>query len=167
MPHRDSKRTTIPPRLSRRPTRRGIAAVQELPPEVDGEQTVIDLLPALDFTEPAMSARPTRRDIAPPGNDATPAPSAARNRGPRGEFSIPAARGVPADIVSGSIEPRDGAASASAAPRRRRSTTVPVENVHLAQATKREITVIIKDQALTLERHDALALAQIIVTAFS
>jgi hypothetical protein len=44
--------------------------------------------------------------------------------------------------------------------------SAPAENVHLAQATKKEITVIIGDQALTLQRADALALAQIILTTF-
>jgi hypothetical protein len=46
------------------------------------------------------------------------------------------------------------------------STQQPREPVRLAFATKREITVVIDSHSLTLTRHDALALAQIILTAF-
>jgi hypothetical protein len=113
--------------------------------------------------EPAVSARPTRRDIVAPDQEATTMRTGPRGRGPRGEFSIPSARGIPTDVVSGSIERRSGQTTP---PRRRRTSMQIVETVHLASATKREITVIIKDQTLTLARQDALALAQIIITAF-
>lgn len=113
-----------------------------------------------DEVEPALSARPTRRDLVVPD---VPARPRTRSVQPRGEFSISSARGIPADVVSGSIErPR----RETNQQRRRRSTMQPVESVHLASATKREITIVVNDQTLTLARHDALALAQIIMTAF-
>ncbi len=112
--------------------------------------------------EPAMSMRPTRRDLTPPDPEVTITRTFTR-RGPRGEYSIPSARGIPTDVVSGSIERKSGDTTP---PRRKRSSMPAVEAVHLAAATKREITVIIGDQPLTLARHDALALAQIILTAF-
>jgi hypothetical protein len=65
--------------------------------------------------------------------------------------------------VSGSI---DRQRRETNPPRRRRSSMMPAESVHLASSTKRDITVVINDQTLTLARHDALALAQIILTAF-
>jgi hypothetical protein len=121
------------------------------PPVVENDEHAV---------EPSFSARPTRRDLVVPD---APARSRTRSIPPRGEFSISSVRGVPADVVSGSIErPRRDTNQ----PRRRRSSTMPVESVHLASATKREITVVINDQTLTLARHDALALAQIILTAF-
>lgn len=135
-----SRRTTKPPRN----TRRGIAIATEAITE--------------DKIEPYFSSRPTRRqvDLPPPG---TTPPT---NQRVRGEYSIAAARGIPVDIVSGEI---DGGR------RKRRTTTAPaaapaVEDVHLAALTKRELTVIVKGQPITLERHDALALASIILTSF-
>jgi len=114
-----------------------------------------------DQTEPAMSARPTRRDVVAPDVEITISRAPPR-RGPRGEFSIPSARGIATDVVSGLIERKRG----DTTPPRRKRNSMPIETVHLASATKREITVIIKDQPITLARHDALALAQIILTAF-
>ncbi len=158
-----SKRSTTPPRPRRRTTRRGLAS----PIDIDYEVTQLGPPPTPDDPEepeiePAMSARPTRRDIVVPDAEITITRTTTR-RGPRGEFSIASARGVPADVVSGSIERRTGEV---AVPRRKRNSMPPVETVYLASATKREITVIVKDQTLTLARHDALALAQIIMTAF-
>ena len=71
----------------------------------------------------------------------------------RGEYSLRSMRRVPSDAVSGSMN----AAQRPAAPR---------EEVHLASANHQTITVIIRDQTLVLERHDALALAAIIATTF-
>lgn len=113
--------------------------------------------------EPAMSMRPTRRDITTPDTTEITITRTLTRRGPRGEFSIPSARGIPTDVVSGSIERKSGDTTP---PRKKRTSMPPVEAVHLASATKREITVIIGDQPLTLARHDALTLAQIILTAF-
>lgn len=116
---------------------------------------MIGRVPIPDELEEAHSARPTRRDI----EVQLPPP---QRRTPRGEYSLQSLRGIGADVISGAIEPTELAPP----PRRRRSTAVPVERVHLAQATKKEITVIIDDQPLTLQRADALALAQIILTTF-
>lgn len=162
MSQRESKRTTTPPRPRRRTTRRGMAPL--IDPE--SEETQFGAPPiqesAEEEAEPAISIRPTRRDIVAPELDITITRVPSR-RGPRGEFSIPAARGIPTDVVSGSIERKSGD---TVPPRRRRSSMHEVETVHLASATKREITVIIKEQTLTLSRQDALALAQIILTTF-
>ncbi len=159
MSYRDTKRSTVPPvRARRRTTRRGIVPLSAID-EIDGnEPTAIGSIPLPDINEDAYSTRPTRRDLQP-----VPFP-APQKRTPRGEYSVSSMRGIAADVVSGSIEPTQVAVPPP--PRRRRSTSAPAENVHLAQATKKEITVIIGDQALTLQRADALALAQIILTAF-
>jgi hypothetical protein len=138
------------------------------PVEVDTEITQFGPPPERDEDEddaaafePAISTRRTRRDLSVPAQDLAPPRTRSRNRGPRGEFSIPAARGIPADAVSGSIEPGE-----TGTRRRRMSTQQPREPVRLAFATKREITVVIDSHSLTLTRQDALALAQIILTAF-
>lgn len=158
MSYRGTKRSTAPlPRARRRTTRRGIAPLRGSD-EIDGnEPTAIGSIPLPDIRENAFSTRATLRDI-----EAAPFP-AQHKRTPRGEYSVTAMRGIGADVISGSIEPPPPLA---VPPRRRHSTSVPADNVHLAQATRKEITVIIRDQAVTLQRDDALALAQIIVTAF-
>lgn len=154
MSSRTTKRS-IPPIPSRRTTRREITPIVD----VDAELTQFGPLPVRedDEPEPAASARPTQRDIAVPV--AVPR-TRSRSRGPRGEFSIPSARRVPTDAVAGSID------IVERGPRRRRVTSPPVE-VHLASVTKRDITVIVQGEPLTLARHDALALAQIILTALA
>jgi hypothetical protein len=83
--------------------------------------------------------------------------SAPPTAGPRGEYSIPSARGIAVDVISGSIDVK------SARPRRR--TTAPPA-VSLVSATKREVVVRVRDQVLTLDRHDALTLAAVLTTAF-
>lgn len=164
MSQREGKRSTTPPRPRRRSTRRGLAS----PGEIDYEVTQFGPPPIAapedtdPYIEPAMSSRPTRRDIVVPDPEITITRTLTR-RGPRGEFSIPSARGIPADVVSGAIDRRAGELLP---PRRKRASMPIVEAVHLASATKREITVIVNDQTLTLTRHDALALAQIILTTF-
>lgn len=115
------------PATSTRPTRRELSAV-----------------------EPATSTRPTRRDLAAALDAVHPAASA------RGQFSIPSARGIPVEIVSGSIEVGE----------RRRRRTGPLGAVHLVSASKREVTVVVNDQVLTLQRADALELARIIASVF-
>lgn len=159
MSYRDSKRSTVPPpRARRRTTRRGIVPMSAIE-DIDGnEPTAIGSIPLPDINEDAYSTRATRRDL-----QAVQFPTP-QKRTPRGEYSVSSMRGIAADVISGSIEPTQIAVAPP--PRRRRSTSVPAENVHLAQATKKEITVIIGDQALTLQRTDALALAQIILTTF-
>ena len=161
MSSREPKRNTTPPRPRSRTTRRGIAPMMD----PDAEQTQFGAPPIDDehHAEPALSARPTRRDIVAPDVETTSTRSGPRGRGPRGEFSIPSARGIATDVVSGSIERKTGQMTP---PRRRRTSMNAIETVHLATATKRDITVIIRGQTLTLARQDALALAQIILTAF-
>lgn len=141
MSNRDSKRTPALTRSSR-PTHRGIAPLESDPIATE--------------PEPAFSNRPTRRDL--PTGVITNEVSRAR-----GEFSIRAAPGVPADTVSGEI-----ALDLTERGRKRRRTysQPPPDEVYLAAATPHEITVIVKEQAITLERHNALALASIIITAF-
>lgn len=159
---RESKRITSPPRPRSRTTHRGIAPLVS----PDAEETQFGAPPIQhpdQEDEPALSSRPTQRDIVAPDLDITITRALPRGRGPRGEFSIPHARGIATDVVSGSIERKPGQ---TMPPRRRRSSMQVVEAVHLAAATKREITVIVKDQTLTLSRSDALALAQIILTTF-
>ncbi len=159
MQYRQSKRSSTPPRPRSRTTRRGIAPID---PETHAEPTGLPPFheEADDEAEPAVSMRPTRRDIVAPEPDPV---TTTRARGARGEFSISSARGIAADVVAGSIERRKGETSP---PRRRRTSMPHVEAVHLAHATKREITVIIHGETLTLSRQDALALAQIILTTF-
>ncbi len=142
MPHRDSTRPPSGVTRSSRPTRRGIA-----PLEPD---------PIASEPEPAFSSRPTRRDLSTDGiaNDISRA---------RGEFSIRAVHGIPADTVSGEITLDS---TERGRKRRRTNSQPPPDEVYLAAATPHEITVIVKEQAITLERHNALALASIIVTAF-
>jgi hypothetical protein len=154
MSYRDTKRGTVPPRPRRRTTRSGVLPLS--PHDLAAEEaTMIGRVPIPDELEEAASSRPTRRDIEVPILPP-------QKRTPRGEYSVQSLRGIGADVISGSIERTE----APAPPRRRRSTAAPVEHVYLAQATKKDITVIIGEQALTLERHDALALAQIIITTF-
>ena len=98
-----------------------------------------------DPEEPSTSTKPTRRDLSASIAEAT--------ASARGQFSIPSARNVQVDAVSGSIEVD------SSAGRR------PVQ-VELLSATRRDITVRVRDQVVTMDRAHALALAQIIAVAF-
>ncbi len=143
---REPKKST-PPRTRPRTTRRGISVPAV---EVDPEPTTFTRLARRDTIEPATSTRPTRRDLAEAVSALDPGKSA------RGQYSIPSARGIPAEVVSGSIEVSD----------RKRRRTGPIEAVHLVSASKRELTVVVNEQVLTLQRDDALALARIIATAF-
>lgn len=153
MSHDDPKRSPGRPRRST--TRRGISPLADSAPG-DDERTLIMKL------EPAFSTRPTRREMTAVLQGDEPHRVAPPVAVPRGEYSVRGVGNIASDVVSGSIE----APPLPATGRTRRRSMAPVEEVHLASATKREITVIIKDQALTLDRRNALALAQIIVTAF-
>ncbi|MFN0251995.1 MAG: hypothetical protein ACKV2T_34280 [Kofleriaceae bacterium] len=147
---RETKKS-VPPRTRTRTTRRGLAQhadTQPPEPATSTRPTRRDL----SVIEPATSARPTRRDLAGAVDSHVDALQPAPNA--RGQFSISSARGVPADVVSGSIEVGD---------RKRRRT---IDIVHLVSASKREVTVIVNEQVLTLKRDEALALARIITTAF-
>ena len=164
MPPRDSKKLTVPPRPRSRTTRRGLSTEADrsaaLTPLIDVEdlEPVISTRPTLREIELPHSTKPTRRDITVPA-DAIKA-AADEHRGMRGQYSISSVRGIPADVVAGSID--------NTSRKQRRSTgSIPVVRVHLAAVTKREITVIIGDQPLTLRREDALTLASIIQTALT
>ena len=76
----------------------------------------------------------------------------------RGQYSISSVRGIPADIVSGSID--------NTRKKRRTTGALPVVRVHLLNVTKREITVLIGDRELALSREDALRLSSMIQSAF-
>ncbi len=131
--------------------------------EPDEELTTFDTRPMILDAEPAVSSRATRRDLSVP--ELAPSRAGARVIGPRGEFSIPSIRGIPSDVVSGSIVTAEVDAARPGS-RRRGLTTPPVATVHLAHATRRDITVMVEGQPLKLDRLNAMALAQIILTAF-
>lgn len=165
MTQRDSKRLTSPPRPRRRTTRRGLAPVAAELTFGDGPEEI-----TAELLEPSFSSRPTRRDLTAPavpeGREPAPQPAAAvcAQQVARGQYSISSVQGgIPVDTVSGTIEVSTGDRGRK---RRRTSSIPPSEQVHLASATKREITVIIGDRTLTLERQHALALASIILTTF-
>ncbi len=101
--------------------------------------------------EPSTSTKPTRRDLS--------AVIAEVPATARGQFSIAAARSVEANVVSGSIE-----VNLSAGPRRRRPNTSL--QLDLVMATKRELTVQLRSQKITLDRAHALALAELILDTF-
>jgi hypothetical protein len=145
---RETKKS-VPPRTTRT-TRRGLVAQLADTPPPEPATSTRPTKREVSVIEPATSARPTRRDLAAAVDAIQSAPGA------RGQFSIPSARGIPADVVSGSIEVGD----------RKRRRTGPIDAVHLVSASKREVTVILNEQVLTLQRDDALALARIITTAF-
>lgn len=105
---------------------------------------------------PRRLGKPPRITRRGPAVEANP-PANPRDR-VRGEYSISAACGIPVDVVAG--QPERGTRRRTSAP------PVPVEEVHLAALTERELTVIVKGKPITLERHDALALATIILTSF-
>lgn len=171
MPPRDSKKLTVPPRPRSRTTRRGLATsddnhapfsplIAPFSPLIDAEdlEPVISTRPTRRELELAHSTRPTHRDLAVPSEATKPAEE--EGRGMRGQYSISSVRGIPTDVVAGSID--------NTRRKLRRSTgSIPAVRVHLANVTKRELTVIVRDQPLTLSREDALALASIIQTAFS
>ena len=146
---REPKKST-PPRTRTRTTRRGLVPIAGA--ELDPEPATSTRPTRRDVStlEPATSTRPTRRDLAAAVDALDAAPNA------RGQFSIPSARGIPVEIVSGSIDVGE----------RRRRRTGPLDTVHLVSSSKREVTVIINEQVLTLQRADALALARIIATVF-
>ena len=127
------------------------------PPVMDDEDRapVINTRPTRPDQEPRHSTRPTMRDLKAPEASIR----AVSSEAPRGQYSISAARGIPTDIVAGTI---DG----SARPRRR-TTSAPPARVHLANVTPRDVTVMIREQPLTLTREDALVLASIIHTALA
>lgn len=177
---RETKKS-IPPRTRGRTTRRGLVAqLADMPPPEPAMSTrptkrdMSNIDPTTTVSrptkrdtsspEPATSSRPTKREISsvepatsskPTRRDLAAAVDAAQSSA-RGQFSIPSARGIPTDVVSGSIEVGE----------RKRRRTGPIDAVHLVSASKREVTVIINEQVLTLQREDALALARIIATAF-
>ena len=161
MSNRDSKKLTVPPRPRSRTSRRGLSTPEErsaaFTPLIDVEdmEPVVTTRPTKRDLESPLSTRLTRRDIT------IPPEIAADDRGMRGQYSISSVRGIPADVVSGSID--------NTTRKQRRSTgSIPVvPRVHLAAVTRREITVIVRDQPLTMTREDAIALASIIQTAFS
>lgn len=142
---RNSKNTVPPLRSSRRTTIRG------LKPRSGADNT--------EPVEPAFSTRPTQQDL---GDIAKGIPDlqAEIARTTRGEYSIRAARGIPANFVSGELDTTRGQRP------RTMSAPAPIEQVFLASATKREIVVIIKERELTLDRRSALALAAIINSTF-
>lgn len=142
---KDQKNPPLPPRSGRRTTLRGLKARSA------SDDT--------DTIEPAFSTRPTQRDL---GDIAASVPElqAAIARTTRGEYSARAARGIPANFVSGELD------TSKARRPRTMSTPPPLDQVFLTAATKREITVIIKGQELTLDRRNALALATIITSTF-
>lgn len=109
-----------------------------------------------DDVEPFFSSRPTRRDVSVPTDP--PLTSARREVGPRGQFSIAAVRGVPADSVSGTIEVSDR--------KRRRTTKSPVDEVHLVSSTKKQVTLVVQGKSITLDRQPAIQLASLIFQAF-
>lgn len=147
---REPKKST-PPRTRPRTTRRGLP-IPVADPEDEPAVSTRPTKRELSALEPATSTRPTRRDLAEAISSAVhPA------TGARGQYSISAARGIPVEVVSGSIEVGE---------RRRRRTGPSQSGVRLVSAGKRELTVIVNDQILTLQRTDALALARIIATTF-
>lgn len=161
---RENKKS-VPPRTRPRTTRRGLVAQLADVPPTEPATSTRPTKRDMSSPEPAASARPTRRDLSsiepatssrPTRRDLAAAVDAVHASNARGQFSIPSARGIPADIVSGAIEVGE----------RKRRRTGPIESVHLVSASKREVTVIINEQVLTLQREDALALAKIITTAF-
>ncbi len=108
-----------------------------------------------DDPEPFFSSRPTRKDIGTPVEPATPSKKEA---GPRGQYSIAAARGIATDAVSGTIE--------VVGRKRRRTTKSPVDEIHLVSSTKKDITLVIQGRSVTLGRQPAIQLASLIFTTF-
>ena len=164
MSQRSLKKTLEPARAR---DVRGAAPLGRVAPtielEPDDEPTTVDTDIRTQAVEPAMSNRATRRDLdisegAQTGNWP-------RMANARGEFSIPSIRGIPSNVVSGLIEGPDGH-SRSPGSRHRDPSTPPVDGVHLARATRQELTVVVDDEQGTLSRETAAALARNIVTAF-
>jgi hypothetical protein len=161
MSSRDKKKTPAPT-FRRSPTRRGITPFAPEPQDFYIQFAPVGSEPAPAIPEPASSTKPTRRDIS---ARALAAAEQLDGRMLRGEFSVGAARGIPSNEVSGTIGAAEDTKSRT---RTRRSSKSPPEpDVYLASASKREITVIVNGEALTLERRDALALAAIITTSFA
>jgi hypothetical protein len=125
-----------------------------LPPRTRGRTTrrshaAVD--PEAVTIEPSTSNKPTRRDLSAAIADVTATA--------RGQFSTGSARSVAVDVVSGSIE-----VDMTAGRRRRRTNTAI--RLDLIAATKREITVRVRDETITLDRAHALALAELITSTF-
>lgn len=78
----------------------------------------------------------------------------------RGQFSIAAARGVGANVVSGEISSPSRERSPA------RTQPPPVERVRLVSVTRRSITLAIDDREVTLDRQAAIELASMIFTSF-
>ena len=108
-----------------------------------------------DEPEPFFSSRPTRRDVGAPAEPAV-APTK-KEAGPRGQYSIAAARGIATDAVSGTIE---------VGRKRRRTTKSPVDEIHLVSSTKKDVTLVIQGRSVTLGRQPAIQLASLIFTTF-
>lgn len=139
-------------------TRRGIPHSKL---ESDDELPTNEIEALAQTPEPAASGRATRRDLA--VRDFTQLRTDGPPSKPRGEYSIPTVRGIPSDVVSGSIA--DVGAPKRATRHREVTTPLPAA-IRLANTNRREITVVIDGRPVTLDRENAVVLAQLIMTAF-
>lgn len=149
-----------PARMRATTTRRGIPHSKL---ESDDELPTNEIEALAQTPEPAASGRATRRDLA--VRDFTQLRTDGPPSKPRGEYSIPTVRGIPSDVVSGSIVVTEVSAPKKAT-RRAAATTPRPAGIRLANVTRSQITVVIDGETVTLDRQNAVALAQLIMTAF-